>query len=100
MAEKNYKLVYELRKYHEFVLDAEAKVRAAEKEAAEKRNTYKLMCAKFSGVPLDDLLFSDAMCMAHGIPRHVYHVVEKYARRGSHKNKCIFCGCDNYEDLY
>lgn len=100
MATKNFELIYEMRKYHESVQAAEANVRSAEKELAQTRGTYRAMCAKLSKVPLDDLQFSDSGCLAHGIPSHVYHIVEKYQPHGSPKNKCIFCGCDNYEDLY
>lgn len=103
MLKIDYKLVYEIAPWADQVRMRRRQVEDAEAALREAEETYKEKCAKLSGTKLYDLQFSNVMCMARSITGgHVYHIKhsKSVAPHGHHENKCIFCGCDNVEDLY
>ncbi len=96
--EVNYKLVYELRDNQEAIFAAERVVREAEQKVKAAREAYEEACYDKSGAEEGTLKFSRTMCMAKGIYAHVYRIVNPYAMYGHPENKCIFCGCDDFDD--
>lgn len=97
MSNINHKNVYDLRDYEHAIFIAEAKVRDAQDNANRTRKAYQSACAKVAGCKAEELEFSNVGCMAKGICRHVYHLKQPYAQHGHPENKCIFCGCDNFD---
>jgi hypothetical protein len=97
--EINYKLVYELREAEQAIFAAERKVRDAEIRVVEAKRAYEAACYEASGAPADSLVFSGTVCMARGILTHVY-LIKVHSSHGSPENKCIFCGCDNFDGDY
>ncbi len=97
MSQINHKAVYECREAEAAIFVAERAVQAAKDHVNKVRQTYREQCAKIAGVAIDVLEFSDVLCNAKGISRHVYHI-RRPVQGGSPDNKCIFCGCDNWRD--
>lgn len=94
----NYKNVYDLQQYEQAIHKARRDVITAEEKVKEAINNYHNWVAKITGIPKEDLEFSNEYCPAKGICNHVYHI--KYKNRyGSPENKCIYCSCDNVDDL-
>jgi hypothetical protein len=93
----NHKAVYECREFEAKIYSARAEVRKAEQGVEKARTEFQSQCAKVSGVPIESLEFSNTYCIAQGISSHVYHI-KRQGQHGSPDNKCIFCGCDNYDD--
>lgn len=96
----DYKNVYELSSWEGEIFAAERRVAEAEKLVEKVTEAYQGRCASVTGIPRGELEFSNVMCMAKGIARHVYHKKVRGSRYGSPENKCIFCGCDDVEDLF
>lgn len=96
----NYELIYKCRAAQDKVFTSQRRIAEAKANAERAETTFREYVAKMSGVPIDDLRFSDDGCLADGIARHVYHIKVKFAPHGHHENKCVFCGCDNVSDLY
>lgn len=98
MTDPNYKLIYEVRKrglqagsLDNLRIQYENAARAkADAEHGEMRSAI----AELFGS--DDLEFTNICCLADGIEGHVYHPAS--ARKGLGKRKCIFCGCDDFDD--
>jgi ribosomal protein L25 (general stress protein Ctc) len=95
MSNINHKNVYELHEYEQAIFAAERKVREAEQTIDIAKKLYRKKCSDISGVPELDLEFSNCVCIAKGIAYHVYHI-KLHHIDGSSENKCIFCGCDNF----
>lgn len=96
----NYENVYKLSDFEQAVFAAERKVDEAKRKVEEARNKYRIKCAEIAKVPVDDLEFSNVSCIAKNICSHVYLIKSKYQPHGSPENKCIFCGCDNFDCGY
>lgn len=95
--EINYKAVYRLRPLQAAIYSAEQKVRDAQKAVGDASAKFLAECAKEAGVDVTELeAESGSACMADGIGRHVYVIKDK-AKMGSPQNKCLFCGCDNFD---
>jgi len=94
----NYEMIYKMRQHQERIWQKRRAVTQADADVKTAELTFRSECAKNSGIQESDLHFSSEHCRAEGIAHHVYHIRVRGAPNGSTENKCIFCGCDNFDD--
>lgn len=95
----NYKNIYYLKDYELHIFEAERKAELAKSQIKQAKENYKIQVSKYLNIPIENLEFSNVCCIAKGIANHVYHIKIK-SSYGNSENKCIYCDCDNVEDLY
>jgi hypothetical protein len=89
----NFELVYHARKLNDAVLLRRRDKLKAETAFHEAEESYRKGVAKLANISLESLDFSNTLCLASGVYSHIYHIVKS---RGT-GNKCIFCGCDDFD---
>lgn len=98
MDKLNYELIYKVRK-NNFRTDSKSNLRIqfenkAREEADKLHQAYFDFLKK--ELKTDQLEVTNIMCLADGIIGHVYK--GDLTHKGFGKRKCIFCGCDDFDD--
>lgn len=96
----NYRLVYKLRHYNtDSLKNLQVQYRnEADKKAAIEHQKYLDAIERLIGHPNFEV--TNITCMADGIRGHVYaHPTGSQVVHGLGKRVCIFCNCDDMEEL-
>lgn len=96
----NYELIYKVRK-NNFKTDSRSNLRAqfentARAEANKLHEQYLAFLQKEIGHNRFEV--TNISCMSDGITGHVYVWDKEPIIRGLGKGKCLFCGCDDFDD--
>lgn len=94
----NHKAVYNLREFEQAIFTKQNKIREAQAELEAAKQIYIKRIADEAKVEVSQVrAFEHSIaCMAKGISTHVF-ILEDIYNVKSHKNKCIYCGCDDFD---
>lgn len=89
----NYERVYKARKFIEAIQEKQSLVREANRALDKAEENYRDFIKIIVGSA--DFQITNILCIADGIPEHVFSPYS--GPRGIGKRICIFCGCDDFD---